>query len=197
MNTLYEFMPKRSTKREIALLAILAGAAAGLFAVPMIFRDMQIQGLFQASAFVCICGAIWIFAEFLSKDRLYSLVEDEDGRVLFVVTDLMSKGKKADTACRIALDNIERVEVFDNLSENDVKRKKEFVKMAKKDGRKRYSFYPELAPALICSVWLEMKSEKLQINIIADKYLVEKLCQAAEDNKNKADADTDTDIAEE
>ena len=191
MNTLYEFMPKRNTKREIALLAILAGAAVGLFAVPMIFKDMQIQGLFQASAFVCICGAIWIYSEFLSKEKVYSLVEDEDGKVLFVVTELTGKGKKSMMVCRIPLKNIELVKVFDNLSESDVKRKKAFIKMAKKEKRRRYSFYPEMAPAEICSMWLVMKEEKLHVNIVADRYLVEKLCEAAENNKNNPPVDDD------
>ena len=169
MNIIYEYMPKRTTKKEIALIAILLGAAVGFFTVPTIFKDMQIAWLFQGSALVCLCGVIFLYTEFFAKNIVYRLVEDEDGKILFTVTELMSGGKKSLTVCCVALECVEQVKVFDNLSEADVKRKKEFARAAKKEKRRRFSFYPEMAPCEICSFLAEENEEKLLVNIVAVK----------------------------
>ena len=188
-NIIYEYMPKRTTKRELALISIFIAAAIGFFTVPTLFQDMQIAWLFQTSALASFCGAIFIYTEFLSKDRLYRIVENDDGKLVFTVSELMSKGRKTMMVCCFSLDCIESVSVFDNSSPSDLKRKKEFVSVAKKENRRRFSFYPEMTPIEICSVLVYENKEKMLVNVVADKELVEKFLEAAERNAVSVDTD--------
>ena len=189
MNIVYEYRPNRATKREIALIALFFGAAVGFFLVPSLFKDMQIAWLFQSSALVCFGIAIFIYTNFLSKSFVYSISEDDDGKMFFVVSELLNGGKRSMMVCCVSLDCVEEVKVFDNTSRNDSLRKKEFMAKAKKEKRRRFSFYPEIVPNESCAVLIEQNDEKMLVNIVPDKFLVEKLIEATEKR-----VDTDTSV---
>ena len=188
-NIIYEYMPKRNTKREIALIAIFIGAAVGFLTVPSLFPDMQIAWVFQMSALVGFCGAIFIYTEFLSKDRAYRIIEDDEGNQFFTVSELMNRGRRTMMVCCVSLDGIESVSVFDNSSPSDVNRKNEFIKTVKKEKRRRFSFYPEMTPSEICVILANENKEKFLINIVPDRGLLEKLSEAAKTNENRVDTD--------
>ncbi len=172
MNIIYEYIPTKNLKKLSGLIIILISAAAGFFAFPLVYPEMPLRSLLQATGIGCLAAVIFITARYISKAMIYRFIENDEGGIDFTVTEVTNGGKSHITVCRFSLENIERVAVFYLDRAEDKERKKEFMREANKEHRKVFNYCPDVLSSPICFVCVRESGEPLLIKVVVDAKML-------------------------
>ena len=157
----YTYVPERKTKKLMIIIAFLFFAAIILFGLTDSFEFSYEWG-YQALALVCIVVSIFLLTRFVFKKLVYKVTERDVDSYDLVIDEVCGSSKIS--ICRIALSNIERVEV--RTHENS----EELNQLA--HGRKLFCYCPDLTPIEECWIFVTECGEELVIRIYADETLL-------------------------
>ena len=176
---MYEYIPKKSTKKVTGMVIMLAAAAALLFFIPSFFSNIPYAWGFQLCGFALLVAIIYITTRYVSRSYIYRVIprEGSDGAVEgydLMITEL--SGKSRVTVCRLGLERISRVEKIDQKTEGAVK------ELVRQEKRKRFIYLSELDPEIKCCIFAEECGEPLAVTISSDGHLFAILEEAAKRN---------------
>ncbi len=172
MNIIYEYIPTKNLKKLSGVIIMLISAAAGFFAFPMIYPDMPLRSLLQASGIGCLAVVVFIATRYISRSIIYRFVEDDEGDIDFTVTEVTNGGKRRITVCRFSLENIERVEVFYIERAEDKTKKKAFMREMRGEHRKVFNYCPDVLSSPVCIIAVREAGEPLLIKAVIDAKML-------------------------
>ena len=165
----YSYTPQRKKKTINFLMAILFFVAVMLYGFVSTF-DLEYEGVMQIISVASFVGAILLLTRFVFKKLKYRVVERDVESYDLVIDE--QTGSSCVSVCRIALSNIERVVI--HTKENDAELR------GMTNGRKIFSYCPDMFPVGECWVFVTECGEKLLLMLYADDTLFSML-KAAED----------------
>ena len=159
---MYEYSPKNSKLREKITVAVSGISALALYAVSVL-PGTAFAWAFQLGAVLCLTLAVLVTARFLLRRFVYAIEPSDRGNGTdFVILEFY--GKRVTTVCRIALENISRVEPRTKESGSRL--------AAEKNGKRFYRYVAELFPRDAALVWAEESGEECILLISADAGLL-------------------------
>ena len=156
----YSCSPKTKKNNMIAIAGVCFFSAALLYGLICTF-DFSFEGVIGIAAVVLFVTSILLLTRYVFKTQVYKVVEREAGSFDLVVDEITGKNKVS--VCRVALANIERVEIRDEKNAAELK------KAAR--GRKIFSYCPDLFPVGECWVFVTECGEELVLKLYADEIL--------------------------
>ena len=167
----YSYTPERKKKTVKFLTAILYFAAVILYGFISTF-ELEYEGFMQLVSLASFAAATLLLTRFIFKKIIYRVVERDVDSYDLVVDEMT--GKSRVSICRIALANIERVEI--HTTENN----EELRQMAQ--GRKIFSYCPDMFPTGECWVFVTECGEELLLMLYADDTLLS-ILRSAQDHR--------------
>ena len=107
---LFEFTPKKNTKKLAQITGILFIGAAILMVMTLPFANMPYRWTIQLLSIGMLVMGIFITSRYIMKSFVYAVVSTDDGNDL-TVTEIQSR--HSTTVCRISMSSIERAVVVD------------------------------------------------------------------------------------
>jgi hypothetical protein len=159
-------------------------AALVLLAFSVIFI-LPYEGIYQALSTCFFTFSVLIITRYLLKGFVYDVKESSEGYDLSV-TEV--RGKSSITVCRVSLSNIEAIET---LKINEKEKKRSLRKKAVKEGRKTFSYFPDMLPQNECLVFVTECGEPYLLKLAADETLINILVNAQKDNETRKKAETE------
>lgn len=159
---MYEYTPNNSKLREKITVTVSGVLALTLYAVSVL-PGTAFAWAFQLGAVLCLTLAVLITARFLLRRFVYSVGPSDYGSGMdFVILEIY--GKRMTTVCRIALENIRKVELW--TKEN----KSRFA--AEKHRERFYRYVAELSLRNAVLIRAEESGEEFFLLISADARLL-------------------------
>ena len=156
----YSYSPKQKTGNITVIAGVLFFTAAVLYGLICTF-EFNFEGVIGLVAVVCFVASILLLTRYVFRTQVYRVVEREEGSFDLVVDEITGKNKVS--VCRVALANIEKVEIRDEKNAAELK------KAAR--GRKIFSYCPDLFPVGECWVFVTECGEELLLKLYADEIL--------------------------
>ncbi len=142
---LFEFTPKKNTKKLSTITGLLLLGAAVLMLLTVIMKDMSYRWAVQLLAVGMLVMQIFITTRYMIKGFVYAVIED-DGATDLTVTEI--SGRHEITVCRIAMSSIERVIV---VPQNDRPAELAVKNQIREEKRKIFNYCVDLfADKYIC-----------------------------------------------
>ena len=142
---MYEYTPNSSKLREKITVAI-SGVLAVVLYVVSVLPGILFAWVFQLGAVLCLTLAVLVTARFLLRRFVYSVEPSDRGSGTdFVIYEIY--GKRITVVCRIALENIRKVERWTKERKNRLAAEKEYKRI--------YRYVAELSLQNTVMVWIE------------------------------------------
>ena len=167
----YSYLSKAANNKAKRLSFLLFFAALLLFAATASF-DIAYKGILQGLSILLFSFSILLLIRFVLKSFLLSVVNAGGDSFDFTVTE--KYGKNNTTICRISLSNIEKAVVRTKENEKSLR--------AKANGRRIFSYCPDLSPERECWIFVTECGEPLVIKLSPDDTLLDILSSAAQKN---------------
>lgn len=172
MRNLYEFTPKKNTKKLGMITGVLIIGAAVLMLFTILFGEkMPYRWTIQLLSLLMLALGVFITARYIMKSYSYAVIED-NGQLDLAVTEM--QGRHTVTVCRIALSGIEELrtlEAGDKSTGTEVKNK------IRREKRKSFNYCGDLLDEKCVCIFTVECGESLAIKISYDGRLVEMLEQ--------------------
>ena len=159
---MYSFTPKKTNNIATVLVATLFLAAAVVFLFPAIFRNMPYTGFLQAAGLVLIIAALAVMSRYHFKYFTYVVRENGEGQPDLDVVE--AQGKRRYTVCRVALGNIESVQLMNDGNREELRKKCK--------GRKKFAYVCDIAPTEQVYVFVTECGDPLVLILAYDETLV-------------------------
>lgn len=176
MRNLYEFTPKKNTKKLGMITGVLIIGAAVLMLSTILFGEkMSYRWTIQLLSLLMLAVGVFITARYIMKSYSYAVIED-NGQLDLTVTEM--QGRHTVTVCRIALNGIEELrtlEAGDRSAGNEVKTK------IRQEKRKSFNYCGDLLDEKCICIFTVECGEALAIKISYDSELVKILEQSGEE----------------
>ena len=166
----YSYSPKAKTNNTRLLMGVLFFTAVILYGI-ICSVEIKFEGIIGLFAVLCFVGSILLLTRYVYRKQIYRIVERNTDSYDLVIDEITGKNKVS--VCRVALANIERVEIRDEKNAAELK------KAAR--GRKKFSYCPDLFPTGECWVFVTECGEELVLKLYADEILLSML-KAGEKN---------------
>lgn len=157
---MYTFIPKTDKKTAKTLSVGLFLLAAVIYFSPVVFEGLPFSWLWQTVSLLLFVSGIFVLTRYVFKNFKYEIVEG-NGKPDLVVSELSPRGEVA--VCRVALENIERVEIVE---------RGEKLSPEKIGGRKKFSYLPDIISQKYCAVFVTECGESLLLKIVYDERLL-------------------------
>lgn len=158
---MYEYTPNSSKLREKITVAVAGILAIALYLVSAL-PGTTFAWAFQLGAVLCLTLAVLVTARFLLRRFVYSVEPSDRGSGTdFVIRELY--GKRVTTVCRIALEEIRRVEPWTKESRSHL--------ASEKNGKRFYRYVAELSSRDTVLIQAEESGEECFLLISADAQL--------------------------
>lgn len=172
---LYEYIPPKSNKKAIGASLILISFAAGSFIFTLLFPTIPFRWGVQLISILAFVAFVFIISRYVSKKFLYAIIENDEKKLDFTVTEITNAGRTKITVCRISINDIERSYLLDCTVPENQQKLKNLKKTAKEDGRKSFNYCPDINPAEVCVLIGEECGEKYLIILSPNDTLWEYL----------------------
>ena len=138
-----QWIPKKSNQTAKNMILLLFGGSFCLLAVTYAVPDVPFRWAFQTVALLLLTAGVFLVTRYLTKMFVYRVQTTDDGTLDLTVTESATNGKRPVTVCRIGMEQIQRVILFD-LSDGgeSLWAFKEF----KKGRKKIYDYRVDLKP---------------------------------------------------
>ena len=158
----YSYSPEAKKNNITTLAGVCFFTAALLFGLICTF-DFSFEGVIGLFAVLCFVGSILLLTRYVYRKQIYRIVERNADSYDLVIDEITGKNKVS--VCRVALANVERVEIRDEKNAAELK------KAAR--GRKIFSYCPDLFPTGECWVFVTECGEELVLKLYADDTMLE------------------------
>ena len=179
MNTIYSYVLPKNLKMISGYILILISSASGFFFFPSIFDDMPLRSLFQLTGLFCLCMVVFIAARYISKNTLYSVVEEEE-KLYFTVTEITNNGRKRTTVCKFCIENIEKISLFYSGSRSDADARKTFDGTVRK--MQHFNFCPDMRSDPVCYIVVDENETRFLVKISPDDTLYKYLANGLDND---------------
>ena len=161
---IYEYTPKKNTKKLAGVTGLLLGGAVILILIYKLIPRISSPWMFQLLAVGMLMMAVFITSRYIMKSYVYAITE-QDGDRLLTVTEI--QGRHTITVCRISLTNIQEVTVADNGQDAPVKNR------IRSEKRKSYNYCIDFFEDKYACVFACEGGEDIAVKLSFD----EKLCE--------------------
>ena len=169
---IYEYSPKKDSKKATGVVVILFSLAAGLFLFTMLL-NIPYSWVLQLIAIVALTAAVFIVTRYLAKTFLYSINQNDNNSLDLDVLEITNGGKKQITVCRISIKSITESYQINKTDKDSILTEQALIKKAKKDRVKIFNYCPDINPVQYSIIIGEECGEKYLIKLTPD----EKLCE--------------------
>lgn len=160
---MYEYRPQFEKKKE-KLLAWLLTALGVVLYVTSQLPGAPVPGFVQILAIGCLAGMIMIVSMCILRRYSYELVQNEEGKTDFIITEHYSRRKTV--VCRVGLEDVVSVVPFEKKANSSAE---------KKEKKTVYSYTGVLFDEKRYSVEMQAHGEHFFVVICADERLLELL----------------------
>jgi hypothetical protein len=160
----YSYSPKSKKNNITAVAGVCFFTAAVLYGLICTF-DFAFEGVVGIVAVVLFVASMLLLTRYVFRTQVYRVVERDVGSFDLVIDEITGKNKVS--VCRVALANIEKVEIRDEKNAAELKKEAR--------GRKIFSYLPDLFPVGECWVFVTECGEELVIKLYADETLLSML----------------------
>ena len=165
---MYEYIPKRENRKAMHIIGVLMLGGVGVLALTSLFETIPFRWVFQLVGIGGLLTAIFLYTRYIAKLYCYRVVACDDGTLDFLVDEM--QGKRRLTVCRIGVERITRVET---IHSEEKERRDALKKQSRAEGRHRFDYCPDLAPARVSYLFVEEGGEPMTIAIVPDDRLLE------------------------
>lgn len=160
---MYVYHPQFQKKKE-KLLSLFLAALGIAFYIGSQIPNAPIPGVIQILGVGCLAGSILLISMCILRSYSYELVQNEEGKTDFVITEHYSRRKTV--VCRVELESVISVVPFEKDADSSVE---------KKEKKTVYSYTGILFDEKRYSVEMQAHGEHFFVIICADERLLELL----------------------
>ena len=170
---MYRYDPPRKNRVAVYVASALSASAIVMIFFTSFFPNFPLRSVLQTVAMCLLIAAVLVVSRYLTHNYAYEVVQGENGKLDFTVTELRRKSRI--TVCRIGLDDVRRAEMV--TAENR--------EVLKRDARKKkkYHYCVDMCPDSLCYLFVEELGEEVVICLSPDQTLFSILSEHAKKEK--------------